>query len=171
MRSQNHFPDPNRQIFWLFFIQLHSAPLAICSNVPQKLGGRFFLPRNNMLHANKYKTEMRSSVDNQLDRSSCSSWSKGTILKLFNTYFTCKKHVCCLTLKTSSQSKESSSPVSTTLSTADHSMAIIIGNSTEDQPQWTRTHQGTGCMLLLHLWMNLNWVSIWFHFGIGLIYR
>jgi hypothetical protein len=66
-------------------------------------------------------------VDKQLDRSS--------YIEVFSTPTSHVKHVCCVTLKMSSQSKESSSTASTTVSTADHSMAIIIGNSTEDQKQ------------------------------------
>jgi hypothetical protein len=52
----------------------------------------------------------------------------------------------------SSQSKESSS----TVSTADHSMAIIIGNSTEDQATVNQHPPGHWMHVITHLWMNLN---------------
>ncbi len=36
-----------------------------------------------------------------------------------------------------------------------------------DGPQWTSTHQHIihWMPVITRLWMNLNWVSIWFHFG------
>jgi hypothetical protein len=34
-------------------------------------------------------------------------------------------------------------------------------------PQWTSTHQRTihWMPIITQLWMNLNWVNIWFHLG------
>jgi hypothetical protein len=35
------------------------------------------------------------------------------------------------------------------------------------QPQWTSTHQCTihWMLVIMQVWMNLNWVNIWFHLG------
>jgi hypothetical protein len=37
--------------------------------------------------------------------------------------------------------------------------------SQDSRPQWTSTHQGTihWMPVITQLWMNLNWVSTWFH--------
>jgi hypothetical protein len=34
-------------------------------------------------------------------------------------------------------------------------------------PQWTSTHQCTihWMLVIIQLWMNINWVNIWFHLG------